>query len=139
MHLRGWWKRAKKAGRLRNAQYCGLSTVTKRRFTMDDEKCPACGAEGKGVKATTLRSLLRPEKQTLIGDYRYFFCGSPECEIVYFTKGSSRTFIKADLTVRVGVKEVSPPRPICYCFGHSMEEIFNEVERTGKSTVADEI
>lgn len=106
---------------------------------MDDAKCPVCGAEGKGVKTITLRSLLRPEKQTLIGDYCYFFCGSPGCEIVYFTEGNSRTFIKADLTVRVGVKEVSPPRPICYCFGHSVEEIFDEVERAGKSKVVDEI
>lgn len=106
---------------------------------MDDPRCPACGAEGKGVKAITLRSLLRPEKQTLIGDYRYFFCGSPGCEIVYFIEGGNRTFIRADLTVRVGDKEVSPPRPICYCFGHSMEEIFDEVEMTGKSTVAGEI
>ena len=106
---------------------------------MDDAICPACGAEGKEVKAITIRSLLRPEKQTLIDDDRYFFCGSPGCEIVYFTEGGSRTFIKADLTVRVGVKEVSPPRQICYCFGHSVEEIFEEVERTGKSTVADKI
>lgn len=106
---------------------------------MDDAKCPVCGAEGKGVKVITLRSLLRPEKQMLIGDYRYFFCCSPGCEIVYFTKGASQTFSKADLTVRVGVKEFSPPRPICYCFGHSVEEIFDEVERAGKSKVVNEI
>lgn len=106
---------------------------------MDDARCPDCGAEGKGVKAITLRFLLRPEKRTLIGDYRYFFCGSPGCEIVYFSEGSHRTFSRADLTVRVGVKESSPPRPACYCFGHSVEEIFDEVERTGKSTVVADI
>lgn len=106
---------------------------------MDEARCPACGGEEKEVKAITLRSLLRPEKQTLIDDSRYFFCGAPGCEIVYFSDGGSRTFIKTDLTLRVGVKEDSPPRTICYCFGHSVEEIFEEVERTGKSTVADKI
>lgn len=102
---------------------------------MDKAKCPACGAEGKRVKTTTLRSLLRPEKQALISDNDYFFCGSMGCETVYFTKEESRTFSTSDLTVRVGIKEFAPPRPVCYCFGHSMEEILSEVERTGKSTV----
>ncbi len=106
---------------------------------MNEIFCPECGMSGKRVKETTLRSLLRPEKQALIGDSRYYFCGSMGCETVYFTEESSRTFSRADLTVRVGVKESSPPRPVCYCFGHSMEEIFDEVERTGKSTVTADI
>lgn len=106
---------------------------------MDDAKCPVCGAEGEGVKAITLRSLLRPEKQALIGDYRYFFCGSPGCQAVYFTKDGSRTFTTSDLTVRVGVKEHAHPRPLCYCFDHSVAEIYDEVERVGKSTVATDI
>lgn len=106
---------------------------------MDNAKCPVCSAEGKGVKAITLRSLLRPEKQTLIGNSHYFFCGSMGCETVYFTKEGHRTFSASDLTVRVGIKESAPPRPVCYCFGHSMEEILDEVERTGKSTVTADI
>ncbi|TWJ33484.1 putative iron-sulfur cluster-binding metallochaperone [Geobacter argillaceus] len=106
---------------------------------MNEIFCPECGMSGKQVKETTLRSLLRPEKQVLIGDSRYYFCGSMGCETVYFTEESSRTFSRADLMVRVGVKESSPPRPVCYCFGHSMEEIFDEVERTGKSTVVADI
>lgn len=106
---------------------------------MDEAKCPACGAEGKKVKTTTLRSLLRPEKQALIGDSHYFFCGSMGCETVYFSNEGSRTFSTLDMTVRVGIKESAPPRPVCYCFGHSMEKIFDEVERTGKSTVIADI
>lgn len=106
---------------------------------MDEAKCPACGSEGKRVKTTTLRSLLRPEKRELIGDSHYFFCGSMGCETVYFTKEGEKTFSTSDLTVRVGIKESAPPRPVCYCFGHSVEEIFDEVERTGKSTVATDI
>lgn len=106
---------------------------------MDNAKCPACGADGKVVKAITLCSLLRPEKQALIGDYRYFFCGSPGCQTVYYTEEGGRTFTTSDLTVRVGVKEFTAPRPICYCFYHSVEEICEEVERTGKSTVAADI
>lgn len=106
---------------------------------MDDVKCPACGAEGKGVKTVTLRSLLRPEKQALISDYRYFFCDALVCQTFYFNEEESRTFTTSDLAVRVGIKEYDSPRPVCYCFDHSVEEIYDEVEQTGKSTVSAEI
>lgn len=106
---------------------------------MDDAKCPACGAEGKAVKTITLHSLLRPEKQALIGDYRYFFCGALGCQTVYFNEEESRTFTTSDLAVRVGIKAYASPRPVCYCFDHGVEDICDEVERTGKSTVAADI
>lgn len=48
-------------------------------------------------------------------------------------------FAKADLRVRVGVKETEAPRPICYCFNHTVEEIFGEIQRTGKTTVPEDI
>jgi len=106
---------------------------------MDEPKCPACGAEGKRVKTITLRSLLRPEKQAAVGEGQYFFCGSMGCKTVYFTEEGEKAFSTSDLTVRVGVKESSPPRPVCYCFDHSIEGVFDEVERTGRSTVVDDI
>ena len=106
---------------------------------MDEAKCPACGVEGKRVKTITLRSLLRPEKQAAVGEGQYFFCGSMGCETVYFTEEGEKTFSTLDLTVRVGIKEFVSPRPVCYCFDHNMEEIFDEVERTGRSTVVADI
>lgn len=106
---------------------------------MDGAKCPACGAERKRVKTVTLRSLLRPEKQAEVGVEQYFFCGSMGCETVYFSEEGKKGFSTSDLTVRVGIKESVSPRPVCYCFGHSVEEIFDEVERTGKSTVTADI
>lgn len=106
---------------------------------MNEAKCPNCSVVGKAVKTITLNSLLKPEKRGLIGDSQFFFCGSMGCETVYFTKDSGQTFSLSDLTVRVGVKESAPPRPVCYCFGHSVEEIFDEVKRTAKSTVVADI
>ncbi len=108
---------------------------------MDEVKCPACGVAGKRVKTITLRSLLRQERQTAIGEGegQYFFCSSMGCETVYFPEEGEKTFHTSDLTVRVGIKESVSPRPVCYCFDHSMEEIVDEVERTGRSTVATDI
>jgi copper chaperone CopZ len=43
---------------------------------------------------------------------------------------------KDALKVRVGVKEKSGPRTVCYCFGHTVESIREEIEWTGQSSVA---
>ena len=101
--------------------------------------CPACGTEGKPVKPVTLRALLHPHLQGTVRDEVYRFCPQPDCALVYFRADGAQTFARADLTVRVGVKERSGPRPLCYCFGHSAESIREEWTRTGKSTVLDVI
>lgn len=101
--------------------------------------CPACGTEGKPVKPVTLRSLLLPHLHAQVRDEVYRFCASPDCDLVYFSADGSQSFVRSDLAVRVGVKERSAPRPLCYCFGHSAESIREEWVQTGKSTVLDGI
>lgn len=101
--------------------------------------CPVSGTRGKAVRLETLRSLIVPSRQDRItaGPYRY--CDAPGCDVVYFAEDGSHVFTRADLKVRVGAKETEPPRPICYCFNHTYEEILEEVRRTGTSRVPDEI
>ncbi|MBI3099588.1 MAG: hypothetical protein HYY93_15375 [Planctomycetes bacterium] len=40
------------------------------------------------------------------------------------------------MKVRFGARDKDSPRTVCYCFGHTVESIREEVERTGRSTVA---
>ncbi len=101
--------------------------------------CPVCGSEGKPVKPVTLRALLQPHLRGEVLDEVYRFCANPDCALVYFSVDGTRTFARADLTVRVGVKERSGPRPLCYCFGHSAESIREEWTRTGKVTAFEAI
>ena len=101
--------------------------------------CQSCGKAGKVVKAKTLCSLIREDRQKDITDTHYFFCRSQDCDVVYFSENGTSKFYKADLTVRVGLKEKEAPRPVCYCFHHTVEEIFEEVQKMGKSTVIDDI
>ena len=101
--------------------------------------CPVSGTEGKLMKTTTLRSLIKHEAQHRIGEGRYRFCNAQGCDVVYFAEDGSHVFTKTDLRVRVGVKETEAPRPICYCFNHTVEEIFDEIRRTGKTTVPDDV
>jgi hypothetical protein len=97
--------------------------------------CPVAGKPGKKVPAITLRSLVRPEHAGGIERGDWYFCDLPDCDVVYFGRDGG-TLDKRALTVRVGVKERAAPRPVCYCFGHTVESIRGEIERTGRSTVA---
>ncbi len=104
--------------------------------------CPTCGQKGQKVTRVTLESLLRPERRCDIGDIdenQYYVCATLRCDTVYFGARGGQTFRKPDLTVRFGLKETDAPRHVCYCFDHTIEEIHDEIQRTGESTVVESI
>ena len=101
--------------------------------------CPQCGAKGKPVPTETPSHLLRPEARQRLGGMTFLFCETPTCPVAYFSEGTDDRFDKSDLVVRVGLKETDPPRLVCYCFGHTMEEIEAEVRRTGTSAVVEDV
>jgi len=101
---------------------------------MANTLCPAAGKRGKPVPLVTLRSLVLPEHAAVVEGREWFFCSLPDCEVVYFTP-DGQTLEKNALKVRVGLKEREAPRPVCYCFGHTVESIREEIEKMGRSTV----
>ena len=82
--------------------------------------CPSCAVKGKPVETVTLQALVRPELRGQIAEGPYRFCDTLGCNTVYYTEDGSHTFSKSDLTVQVGVKETDAPRPVCYCFDHTI-------------------
>lgn len=118
--------------------------------------CPSCGKKGKPVGLITMRSLLREEftqglpvdsdsacatygcKPT-IGPTGWRFCDAPDCEVVYFSEEGDTMFTKAQLRVPVGVKERTGDRPLCYCFGHSVASIKQELRTKGRSDALQDI
>ena len=92
-------------------------------------ECPECASHGKTVEPVTVQALVTGE-HAIRRDWR--FCDSPDCEVVYFSD-EGHTFSKDQLTVPVGVKEMGGERPLCYCFGHSIASIKDELQTTGKS------
>lgn len=101
--------------------------------------CPTCGKTGRQVDRVTLEHLVLPNRRGDIDDALHYVCATPRCETVYFVGRHAKTFRKSDLTVRFGQKEIDAPRPVCYCFDHTIEEIHDEIHRTGESTIADSI
>lgn len=101
-------------------------------------ECPRCAAAGRDVATLTVNSLVAPEMSADLGEGPYRFCATPGCEAVYYGE-DGRTILKDLMAVRVGLKEAEAPRPVCYCFGYSVESIHDEIRRTGKSTAAADI
>ena len=100
--------------------------------------CPVCKAAGKKVELFTVRSLVRADWIAGLGGDDYLFCANPDCDVVYYSEGQN-LIRKHQLKTRVGLKEKEAPRPVCYCFGHTVEDIHAEIRETGKSTVGREI
>lgn len=97
--------------------------------------CPGCAASGRPVETLTLKALLRPNTLARLEvASAYFFCSAPTCDVVYFTAGGASVYHKANLEVRVGLKEKDDPIPLCYCFGHTRASVREEIERTGSSS-----
>jgi len=101
-------------------------------------RCPACGASGRRVGEITLRSLVREARRDELGSLSEFaFCGAMGCELAYFA-ADGRTVRKSDVKVRIGVKEASSPRPLCYCFDYSAEDLEAEAG-AGSGAIVQEI
>jgi hypothetical protein len=97
--------------------------------------CPMNGARSKQVDMLTVKSLVR---QLPLGmpHTQYYFCEAQDCDVVYFTlDAQAPIFRRADLLVRVGVKENADPIQVCYCFGFTRGDIHNEIAETGHSTI----
>ena len=97
--------------------------------------CPVCGQRGKKVGRLTMEHLLHPALVPQIGTTQYYFCETATCPVVYFPlHATAAIFHKPDLRVRVGLKEEHDPIPICYCFGVTRKDIWDEIDRTGAAT-----
>ncbi len=120
--------------------------------------CPVCRNKAKRVSAVTLGALLKDEFaqqfksvgdsccssdsdgcSSIEGDTGWRFCDSTDCDVVYFSEDDDTVFNKSQLKVPVGVKETSGDRPLCYCFGHSVASIKDEIATTGKPIALEDI
>lgn len=98
--------------------------------------CSVCGKKGKSVATLTVKNLVR--EHTLVDPVgSYSFCRTPDCDVVYFC--GDTTFRKPSLKVRVGIKEIEDPVPLCYCFDYSRADIRRDIAELGRTNIPDEI
>ncbi len=58
--------------------------------------------------------------------------------MVYFDRAGG-VIEKSQVRVRVGIKETEDPIPVCYCFGFTQEDIFEEIHAIGITRIPDKI
>lgn len=103
-------------------------------------ECPDCGERGRPVKPITIASLLKPTALAPLDRHDgWRFCPYPACDMAYFHEVTQERVPKQDVRVRIGKKETASPRPLCYCFGHTVEDVEAEVASAGVSRLADAI
>ena len=102
--------------------------------------CPSCGVLARPVQRLTVGALVTPAVRAKIPHQDEFcFCRTPDCDVVYF-RPNEVLFRKEDLSVQVHQKEPNNPKvPVCYCFDWTPEKVRAEIERTGQSTVLDQV
>ena len=101
--------------------------------------CPVCAQRGRKVLLFTVHSVTREDFIRTLCDDDYYFCASPDCAVVYYGAFLNAIVKKDWLKTRVGLKEKNAPRPVCYCFGYTIEDIHREIQETAGSTVEKEI
>ncbi|MET1123745.1 MAG: hypothetical protein ABWW66_00585 [Archaeoglobaceae archaeon] len=92
--------------------------------------CKFCGSRGLKVLPLTLGAHLKEEHWDEI-DENFYFCPSPDCEIVYFNNLRDVYFTKSDVRTRVGIKEKEEPKPLCYCNRVTERKLLEAVEKFG--------
>ncbi|MBI4303071.1 MAG: copper chaperone Copz family protein, partial [Chloroflexi bacterium] len=118
------------------SEHCGCDDST----SGGGSVCRECGNEGKLAKALTLKSLVKkPRLETIKSLDGFYFCETPACKVVYFNNEQDVYLNKADISIRVGIKETDDPVPVCYCFGWTRKRILDQIERKGFSTAVQEI
>ncbi len=102
--------------------------------------CKECSSTGKQVLEITLRSMVKePALEVIENPDGFYFCETPTCGVVYFNNERKVYLHKEDVNVRVGIKEMENPVPVCYCFGWTQKRIFEQIRQLGYSTAVREI
>jgi hypothetical protein len=97
--------------------------------------CPGNGKVCKPVSRITVEALIRPEHKDSLTPTAYYFCDSPECDVVYVPACAQPVITKSGLRVRVGIKEKEDPIPLCYCFGIDKKAILEDLRSNGATQI----
>ncbi len=102
--------------------------------------CPGCGNKGRSVDPLTIASLAPKTVLSRLPTRDGFcYCPTLDCPVAWFHPQNGEVVDKTELKVRIGMKETSGPRPICYCFDHDAAQFEADVQRQGRSLLPTEI
>ncbi|VAX00523.1 hypothetical protein MNBD_GAMMA21-128 [hydrothermal vent metagenome] len=86
--------------------------------------CPVCGQRSKSVSLKTVLHHVKQVWASKLSDQQYYFCHTPECNVVYFAAATS-IITKSEIRSLIGSQEQSADALVCFCFGVSKAEAAN--------------
>jgi hypothetical protein len=103
--------------------YC--CTKTSEQLHPKKIKCPSNGINYGEVSRKTIGQHIKHPWDLDAKERRYFFCDDPDCDIVYFSE-DGLTVKQQEIRTPIGVKDKSDEATLCYCFGVTRAEVFND-------------
>lgn len=103
--------------------------------TGDPPTCPVNSQVTRPVGRKTVESLTKPETRVALGPQPYYFCDASDCDVVYVSALGDHVITKDLLTVRVGIKEIEDPIPLCYCFGYDRQAVREDIRLKGDTDI----
>jgi hypothetical protein len=92
------------------------------------------------VSALTVEAMVTPAtRERLTSLAGLCFCATPDCDVAYFSAVSSECVVKREVRVPIFQKSTDPHRLVCYCFGHTAEEVQSEIRAAGSSSILKDI
>ena len=96
--------------------------------------CQICGELGRIVAKQTVVHQVISEKLSSVGDAEYRFCGTADCDVVYYSVDGN-VFTTDDVRELVTTKTKGDNRPLCYCFGFTEGHVRREIVLKGETTI----
>ncbi|MDH5711138.1 MAG: hypothetical protein OEZ15_05690 [Gammaproteobacteria bacterium] len=90
-------------------------------------RCPVNGKEYTGVSEKTILHHIKEPWNWRGTSRSYYFCDDQECDVVYFGQDNS-VIKKSEIRMFVGIKEKSGNSLVCYCFGVTFDEAYDNPE-----------
>ncbi|MDH5328127.1 MAG: hypothetical protein OEZ68_18700 [Gammaproteobacteria bacterium] len=87
-------------------------------------RCPVNNKKYAPVDRQTMLHHLKSAWYRLLKVQQYYFCDSPDCDVVYFGE-DDKVITVAELRHPIGQKQTGNDKKICYCFGITLSDIKN--------------
>ncbi|MDH5407737.1 MAG: hypothetical protein OEY00_03915 [Gammaproteobacteria bacterium] len=96
--------------------------------------CPVNGKPyGRVERKTLLHHLNKPWQKSIV-EQAWYFCDSPDCDVIYFGQDNT-TFTQADVRTPVGQKLHQPERTLCYCFDVQQQDCDSQLKQARQFVV----
>lgn len=92
------------------------------------QPCPACGHTGPIIGTAPVRAHRADATE---GAWQH--CATETCEVVFHLDG--QTIGDDEVATRVGNKALVAAEPVCFCFGHTRDDLASDLAANGTSTI----